>query len=1099
LTNALRMILCLLLLLPTAAAAKEDVKTKKTSEKEPAAAWAGLALRPIGPAMTGGRVGDIAVDPTDRTIWYVAVASGGVWKTTNAGTTWTPVFDGEGSYSIGCISIDPQNPAVIWVGTGENNAQRSVSYGDGVYKSEDGGRSWTRMGLAKSEHIGRIAIDPRDSNTVWVAAQGPLWASGGDRGLYKTTDGGKTWKAVLSISKETGVTDIVLDPRDPDVVYAAAWQRRRHVWTYLGGGPESALYKSTDGGATWKKLTSGLPSAELGRIGLAIAPTRPDWVYAIVEAGDGAGGVFRSTNRGATWEKRSSKENSAAQYYSKISVDPEDPERVYSLDVYVEVSDDGGRTFRHLGESWKHVDNHALWIDPSDTRHYLVGCDGGLYESFDRAASWRFHPSLPTIQFYKIALDESRPFYRVYGGTQDNHTMGGPARTRSKHGITNRDWEILITGDGFQPRVDPTNPNIVYAQAQYGSLQRLDRSNGDVAYIQPQEGKGEPPLRWNWDAPLLISPHDPARLWLASNRLFRSDDRGQSWQIVGGDLTRQLDRNKLPVMGRLWSVDAVAKHQSTSLYGNAVALDESPRVGGLLYLGTDDGLVQVSEDGGATWRRVERVPGVPDQTYVAKLLASQHDAGTVYAAFDNHQNGDFKPYLLKSTDRGRTWTSITGGLPADQTVYSLAEDHEDPSLLFAGTEFGLYFTQDGGRQWHRLRGGLPTIQVRDLAIQKRENDLVVATFGRGIWVLDDYSPLRHGKPERLREEGFLFPVKPALLYGPTEELGYRGKAFQGDAFFTAPNPQSGAVFTWYLRDEVKTRKATRQEQEKELVERGEPIVTPAAEELQAEAAETDPVLVFTIAEADGTLLRRLTAPATQGVHRITWDLRWPPADPASETTAQEDPGNAYVYIPQGPRVAPGTYRVSLSRIAGGQETSLGEPQTFEVRALFETAPGTGADRAARQEFARQVARLQRAALGTLRTTGELGERIALLQRAALDTPGLDPSVDGELRALEARLRDLQRTLAGDSVLAAYNEPTPSAVYDRLSALTYRWMLAAPPTQTQREAYDIAAAELKTALEALQGVEGDLKKIEDRMEAAGAPWTPGRRPVLPQPQ
>jgi photosystem II stability/assembly factor-like uncharacterized protein len=1095
LTTASRLILCLLFLLP-AAASGETKKTSGKEEKDPAAAWAGLSLRPVGPAMTGGRIGDIAVDPTDRTVWYVAVASGGVWKTTNSGTTWTPVFDGEGSYSIGCVTVDPRNPSVVWVGTGENNGQRSVSYGDGVYKSEDGGKSWTRMGLEKSEHIGRIVVDPRDSNTVWVAAQGPLWAEGGDRGLYKTTDGGKTWKAVLTISKDTGVTDVALDPRDPDVVYAASWQRRRHVWTYIGGGPESAIHKSEDGGASWKKLTRGLPSEDLGRIGLAVAPARPDLVYAIVEARDG-GGFFRSADRGATWEKRSGEKSPAAQYYHEISVDPENPDRVYSLDTYVRVSDDGGRTFRNLGESWKHVDNHALWIDPSDPRHYLVGCDGGLYESFDRGASWRFHPSLPTIQFYKIALDESRPFYRVYGGTQDNHSMGGPARTRSKHGITNRDWEILITGDGFQPRADPTNPDIVYAQAQYGSLQRIDRKTAAVVDIQPHEGPGEPPLRWNWDAPLLISPHDPARLWLASNRLFRSDDRGQSWQVVGGDLSRQLDRNQLPVMGRIWPADAVAKHGSTTVYGNVVALDESPRVAGLLYAGTDDGLVQVSEDGGATWRRIERVSGVPDRTPVAKLLASQHDAGTVYAAFDNHQNGDFKPYLLKSADRGRTWTSIAGDLPGNQTVYALAEDQEEPGLLFAGTELGLYFTQDGGRQWHRLRGGLPTIQVRDLAIQRRENDLVVGTFGRGIWILDDYSPLRRGMPEKLREEGFLFPVKPAWLFSPTEELGYRGKAFQGDAFFALPNPPEGAVFTYYLRDEIKTRKAARQEREKEIAKNGGTPPYPTHEELRAAAAAAEPVLVFTIAEADGTLLRRLTAPASPGVHRIAWDLRWPPADPATLNFPKIDPGNAYVYIPQGPPVAPGTYRVALSRVADGRETPLGEPQTFEVRELLEPSLGTAADRAAYQEFARRVSRLQRAALGTAGTVEEIGQRIALLQRAALDTPGLDPAVDGELRALEARLREVQRTLTGDEALAAYQEQTPPSILDRLGLLTYRWMLAAPPTQTQRAAYDIAAAGLDSALAALQGIAGDLKKIEERMEAAGAPWTPGRWPS-PQP-
>jgi hypothetical protein len=481
---------------------------------------------------------------------------------------------------------------------------------------------------------------------------------------------------------------------------------------------------------------------------------------------------------------------------------------------------------------------------------------------------------------------------------------------------------------------------------------------------------------------------------------------------------------------------------------------------------------------------------------VAKLLASHHADGTVYAAFDNHQNGDFKPYLFKSTDRGRTWTPLSDGLPADETVYALAEDPGNPNLLFAGTERGLSFTQDGGRHWHRLKGGLPTIQVRDLAIQKRENDLVVATFGRGIWILDDYTPLRRGTPERLKDAaGFLFPVKTAWLFGPTEELGYRGKAFQGDAFFSAPNPPDGAVFTYYVRDEVRTRRKERREREKELVEKGEPIPTPTPDELRAEAAEREPVLVFTIAEADGTLLRRLTAPAKPGVHRIAWDLRWPPADPASLELPQMDPHNPYIYIPQGPRVAPGTYRVSLSRIADGQETPLGEPQTFEVRALLEPTLGTAADREAHQEFARRVSRLQRAVLGTLGTVEEVGQRITLLQRAALDTPGLDPAVDGELRALESRLREVERSLSGDSVLSAYNEPTPSSVYDRLSSLTYRWMLASPPTQTQQAAHDIAAAELEEALEALQGIAVDLEKIEQRMEAAGAPWTPGRVPVF----
>ncbi|MGE5277459.1 MAG: VPS10 domain-containing protein, partial [Acidobacteriota bacterium] len=689
------------------------------SEKPPLLSpntWKGLALRSIGPALTSGRVTDMAVLPRDPSTYYVAAASGGVWKTANAGVTWTPVFDGEGSYSIGCVAVDPYNPSVVWVGTGEFNGQRSVSYGDGVYKSEDGGKSWQNVGLKSSEHVARILIDPLDTNIVYAAAQGPLWSAGGDRGLYKTTDGGKTWKAVLTISENTGVSDVVMDPRDPNFLLASAHQRRRHVWTVINGGPESALYRSTDAGATWKKIESGLPKEEMGKIGLAIAPSDPDIVYAIVEAANKAGGLFRSTDRGVTWEKRSD-HSTSGQYYGRIFVDPKNPDRVYSVDVFLQVSDDGGKTFRNLGESSKHVDNHVLWIDPADTRHYRVGCDGGVYESFDRGATWEFKANLPVTQFYRVVVDEASPIYNVYGGTQDNNTLGGPSRTLNVHGITNADWWVTVTGDGFQPRVDPRDPDIIYSEAQYGEIVRVNRKTGDALYIKPQAGKGEDPLRWNWDSPLLISPHSHTRLYFAAQRIFRSDDRGESWKPVSPDLTRRIDRNQLPVMGRIWPADAVAKNSSTSFYGNIVALAESPKQEGLLYAGTDDGLVQVTEDGGATWRRTERFPGVPDRAYVARLEPSAHDASTVYAAFDNHKMGDFKPYLLESADRGRSWVSIAGDLPDRGTVYCVVEDPGDKSLLFAGTEFGLFFTRDGGRHWVPLKGGLPTIAVRDLAIQ----------------------------------------------------------------------------------------------------------------------------------------------------------------------------------------------------------------------------------------------------------------------------------------------------------------------------------------------------------------------------------------------
>ncbi len=753
----MRAMCSLVLCLSMAAAAPGLAASRKAAKGKPgpvldAQTLKGLALRPIGPALTSGRITDIAVDPQHPWVFYVASASGGVWKTVNGGTTFEPVFDHEGSYSIGCVTVDPQNPSVVWVGTGENNSQRSVSFGDGVYRSDDGGAHWKNMGLKTSEHISKIVIDPRDDRVVWVAAQGPLWKNGGERGLYRTTDGGATWKAVLTISPRTGVTDVVLDPRNPDVVYAAAYQRQRHVWSLVDGGPESAIYKSTDGGATWRKLTNGLPKdVDLGRIGLAVAPSDVDVVYAIIEAAEGKGGFFRSTDRGETWEKRSDYMPRSPQYYNEIFCDPKDANRVYAMDTFMHVTEDGGKTWSKVPENHKHVDNHALWIDPRDTRHLRAGCDGGLYESWDRGRTWRFFANLPVTQFYRVAVDTSRPFYSVYGGTQDNATLGGPSRTVNDTGITNTDWFVTVFGDGFRPAIDPEDPDTVYSESQYGGLVRYDRRTGEMVDIQPQPAPGEPPLRWNWDTPLFVSPHHHTRLYVAAQKVYRSDDRGDTWKAISGDLTRGLDRNKLPLMGRVWGVDAVAKNASTSPYGNIVALTESPLVEGLLYAGTDDGLIQVTEDGGAHWRRIDRIPGVPERTYVSALVASAHDPDVVYAAFDNHKMGDFTPYVYRSADRGRTWTSIRADLPDRQVVHAVAEDDGDARLLFLGTEFGLWCSPDAGGHWIQLKGGLPTIAVRDLAVQKREHDLVLATFGRGFYILDDYTPLRGLGPDLLRD------------------------------------------------------------------------------------------------------------------------------------------------------------------------------------------------------------------------------------------------------------------------------------------------------------------------------------------------------------
>jgi photosystem II stability/assembly factor-like uncharacterized protein len=755
------------------------------------------------------------------------------------------------------------------------------------------------------------------------------------------------------------------------------------------------------------------------------------------------------------------------------------------------VTEDGGKTFSKVGERSKHVDNHALVIDPSDTDHLLSGCDGGIYESWDRGANWKYTANLPVTQFYKVAVDDARPFYNVYGGTQDNNTLGGPSRTITAHGITNADWFVTVGGDGFQSQVDPEEPNIVYSQAQHGVLVRHDRKTGEIIDIQPQPGKGEEGLRWNWDSPLIISPHSHTRLYFAANRLFRSDDRGDAWRPVSPDLTRRVDRNALKVMGRVFGVDSVAKNASTSFYGNIVALAESPLAEGLLYIGTDDSLIQVSADGGASWRKVEAFPGVPERTYVSRVVPSHHLADTVYAAFNNHKMADFKPYLLKSGDRGRTWTSIAGDLPARGSVWALAEDHRDPRLLFAGTEFGVFFTTDGGKRWVQLKGKMPIIAVRDLAIQKRRDDLVVATFGRGFYILDDYSPLRGLTAETLEKDAILYPVPAAPMFIPSTPLGLKDKSFQGDAFYTAPNPPLGAIVTYYLKDEILTKKKARQKAEKEVVKKGGDVPYPTWEALRAEDREEEPAIIATITDEAGHVVRRITGPATAGFHRIAWDLRYPIARPTQLKPGEEDP---FSDPRQGPLAAPGTYNVSLAKRVAGVTTPLGGPVPFTAEPLLaSTLPA--ADRALLLEFERRTARLQRAVLGAVETAAEAQNRIDYLKKALPETPDADPRLLDDTVALEARLKDLLVDLNGDTVRARRNEPTPPSISDRVQQIVGgHWSATSAPTGTHRTNYDIAAAEFSDVLSRLKVlVEQDLKRIEDAAEAAGAPWTPGRVP------
>lgn len=1055
--------------------------------------FAGLELRHVGPAFMSGRIADIAIHPEDDNVWYVAVGSGGVWKTTNAGVTWTPIFDDQASYSIGCVTIAPNNPRVIWVGTGENVGGRHVGFGDGIYRSRDGGASWEHLGLEASEHISKIIVHPEDPHIVWVAAQGPLWSKGGDRGLYKSTDAGKTWKKVLGDDEWVGVTDVAIDPRDPDRMYAATWQRHRNVAAYMGGGPGSGLHRSVDGGDTWEKLAKGLPTSNMGKIGLAISPQNSDVLYAAIELDKRTGGLYRSADRGTSWHKQSDTVagGTGPHYYQELYASPHQFDRIYLADVHLRVSDDGGKTFRPVEDEFKHVDNHALAFRLDDPDYLLSGTDGGLYESFDLAQTWRFIANLPVIQFYKVAVDDAEPFYHIYGGTQDNNTQGGPSRTDTYQGIRNADWFITMYGDGHQPATEPGNPDIVYSEMQQGLLVRVDRTTGEITFIQPQPDAGEEYERFNWDAPILVSPHSPTRLYYASHRVWRSDDRGDSWTAISGDLTRDQERITLPIMGATWSYDSPWDLLAMSNYNSITSLGESPLQEGLLYAGTDDGLIQVSEDGGATWRRVEvgSMPGVPATAFVNDIKADLHDANTVYVALDNHKFGDFAPYLLKSTDRGRTWRSIRGNLPDRTLVWRVVQDHVEPQLMFAGTEFGVYFTVDGGARWVKLEGGVPTISFRDLAIQRRENDLVGATFGRGFYVLDDYTALRQVSEAQLAEEATLFPARRAWWYIERPVLGFGEKGSQGNGYYTAKNPPFGAVFTYYLAEGLETRKANRREKEKQLMEEKKDVPFPGWGELESERRQAEPLIWLTVRDGDGNVVRRVDGPTKKGFHRVAWDLRFPPTH-----AIESDHGHEYEEDDdrRGMLAAPGEYTVTLSKQIDGVVTDLSGPVSFTVERLYSGAlPGAAEGDA--EAFRREVAGLNRSVTAVSLILANALERIDAMRVALSRAPAPPGDLDTGLHELRETLLELDEQLNGNRSKGQIGEKNNPTIRSRL------WFVMAStrtstvgPTPNIRKSLDIASSELaglKVVLE--EAVDRRLPEMERALSEAGAPWVEGQ--------
>lgn len=1044
----------------------------------------GLKFRSVGPALTSGRVADIAVNPNDHSEYYVAAASGGVWKTSNHGTTFQPIFDGQGSYSIGCVTIDPSNSNIVWVGTGENNNQRSVAYGDGVYKSEDAGKSWKKMGFEKSEHIGMIAIHPNNSDLIYVAAYGPLWSSGGDRGIYRSNDRGETWDKILEVSENTGFNEIHFDPRNPDVIYVTAHQRRRHVWTYLSGGPESAIYKSEDGGENWKELKTGIPSGDKGRIALAIPPSNPDIVYAMIEGH----GFYRSEDRGASFSKMSG-ENTSGNYYVEIVPHPHDANTIYSMDTYMGVTYDGGKNFKRLPEKNKHVDNHCLWINPEDPNQMIAGCDGGIYETYDNAGTWHFKPNLPITQFYKVAVDMDTPFYNIYGGTQDNFSLGGPSRTINNRGIVNSDWYVTNTGDGFESAIDPVDPDIVYAQAQYGYLVRFNRETGESVGIRPSPEKGGAAYRYNWDAPLLISPHNHKRIYFAANKVFRSDNMGNTWQVISDDLSQQIDRHTLPVMDKIWGVDAIAYDRSTSNYGNIVALDESPLKEDLLYVGTDDGLIQMSPDAGQNWVKYDNFPGIPKNTYVNALITSQFDTNTVFAVFNNHKNGDFKPYVLKSTDRGLSWRNISGDLPDRGSVYSLAQDHEMEDLLFVGTEFGVYFSIDGGLHWKKLGAGLPTIAVRDLAIQKRENDLVLGTFGRGFYVLDDYSPLRQLTDEALEKKAHVFDVKDGLLFLEAQPLGYSKVGFMGASYFQCDNPPTGATFTYYIKESVETLKSKRKKAEKEKNKNNENITYPSADRLRAEDREEKPYLIFAISDSNGQELKRFTKEASAGISRVSWDGRY---GTISRVNTSGQPltssGSSYLALP-------GDYSLSIYESVDGQVSQLVKSVPFHLNWLNENTIDQS-EREVLETFWTQLRSARRKIIAVNNYKNQLKEKIKKLKASTRNTAGADLGLLDSLRSMEYVIYDIEILLNGDNSLSKRNFDTPPSLMSRMSSAVWNsFYTTMEPTSEQRKNLEIVRDETKLLVKDLTNLNEKAERIRATLRKAGAPYLEDELPEL----
>ena len=1061
--------------------AQRNKKKEKTSKKAQLPLGA-FKFRNVGPAFLSGRIADIVFHPDNDNIWYVAVGSGGVWKTENAGTTWTPLFDEQASYSTGCITLDPQNPATVWVGSGENVGGRHVAYGDGIYRSKDGGKSWENMGLKQSEHISKIIVHPDNSNVVWVAAQGPLWNKGGERGVYKTNNGGKTWKRVLGNSEWTGATDIMIDPRNPQILYAATWDRHRTVAALMGGGPGSGIHKSTDGGETWEELTNGLPQSNMGKIGLAISPQQPDVVYAAIELDRTTGGVYRSADQGASWKKMSDAVSGATgpHYYQELYASPHKFDRLYLMNVRVLTSEDGGKTFVQLKEEKKHSDNHAIVFKKDDPNYIMLGTDAGIYETFDLAENWRYHKNLPLTQYYKVAVNDAKPFYHIFGGTQDNGSSGGPSATDEREGISNKHWYKTLFADGHQSATDPEYNDIIYAETQQGGLHRVDLTTGEQVMVQPQAGKGEPHERFNWDAPILVSPHDPATLYFASYRVWKSTNRGDEWTPISGDLTRNEERLSLPIMGRQQSWDNPWDVGAMSNYNTITSLSESPLLKGLIYAGTDDGFIQVTANGGEQWTKIPVTKmGLPARSFVNDIKADLHDENTVYVVLDNHKEGDFNPYLYKSTDRGQTWTSLSKNLPKRTLLWRIVQDHVNKDLFFLATEFGVYTSLDGGVNWQKLPG-TPNMSFRDLVIQKRENDLVAASFGRGFYVLDDYSALREMTPEALKAKGTLFQPRTAKWYIPRSNLGNTGADF-----YIAKNPDFGAVFTYHLADDFSSLKKERKKREKALNKKGANIPFPGYAVLDKENNESAAKIWITIKDADGNIIRHLQEKAKKGTHRIAWDLRH-----ASTQAINPNRDSRSRWNSGGPMVTPGQYSAQLSLEKDGIVTAMGEAVTVNVQPIREGIL-KGVDYTTLNNYRKELTAVQNDLQRLMDQYDQAETTLNGLKKAVGKTPAAPTSFIKDLFEVEKDMTALMRKAEGSPAREEIGERNPPTVQNHMRAAYRGLSTTYGPTPLHRKSLAIAKEmleELRPEIERISKT--TLPDLSEKLKQAGAPYILG---------